>query len=283
MNEPLLPDSPEEAVLDLLIKQATEGLTPDEQRELDVLDAATTARELQAIERAVAAATIAGLRPLDVPPPDVLARLQRLAEAQQLRPSASVHVLPPRPPVVRRGASGWWAAAACLILAAFGWLRAPGPVGPALPAPPAEPPVAVVVPPPAVPESIEEQRAKLLAQATSVKVQLGATKDPAAAGVTGDVVWDPQTQSGYLHFVGLAANDPQLRQYQAWVFDAERDQRYPVDAGVFDVPADAHEVFIPIHVRVPVRTAAAFAVTVEKAGGSVVSGREHVVVLGKPG
>jgi hypothetical protein len=39
-------------------------------------------------------------------------------------------------------------------------------------------------------------------------------------------------------------------------------------------------VVIPITASLPVTKAAAFAVTVEKAGGVVVSARQHVVALG---
>jgi anti-sigma-K factor RskA len=112
---------------------------------------------------------------------------------------------------------------------------------------------------------------------------LGATKDPAAAGVTGDVVWDPATQRGFLHFSGLAANDPAVHQYQIWIFDGARDKRFPVDGGVFDIPANTSDVVIPIRAALMVHKPAAFAVTVEKPGGVVVSGREHVVVLGATG
>jgi hypothetical protein len=40
---------------------------------------------------------------------------------------------------------------------------------------------------------------------------------------------------------------------------------------------------VPIHAALPVRAAKAFAVTVEKPGGVVVSAREHVVLLGQAG
>jgi anti-sigma-K factor RskA len=120
----------------------------------------------------------------------------------------------------------------------------------------------------------------MLARSDSIKVTLAATHDPAAKGVSGDVVWDPVTQQGFLHFVGLASNDPAVKQYQMWIFDAARDQRYPIDGGVFDVPAGSNEVVIPINASLPVTKAAAFAVTVEKAGGVVVSARQHVVALG---
>ena len=111
----------------------------------------------------------------------------------------------------------------------------------------------------------------------------GATKDPAAHGVSGDVVWDPATQRGFMHLAGLAPNDPAMHQYQIWIFDGGRDKRYPVDGGVFDVPANATEVVIPIRAALPVLSPKAFAVTIEKPGGVVVSGREHVVALGAAG
>ena len=139
-------------------------------------------------------------------------------------------------------------------------------------------------PEPAKPPSDAEQRLALLAKPATYKVALGATKDPAASGlVSGDVVWDPETQRGYLHFVGLKANDPAVQQYQIWLFDAARDKRWPVDGGVFDVPADGHEVIIPFRASLMVKKPAAFAVTVEKPGGVVVSAKDHVVVLGTAG
>ena len=68
-----------------------------------------------------------------------------------------------------------------------------------------------------------------------------------------------------------------------FIFDGDRDQRYPVDGGVFDVPPNVDQVVVPIHAEVPVHAAKAFAVTIEKPGGVVVSEREHVVAIGKAG
>jgi anti-sigma-K factor RskA len=149
-----------------------------------------------------------------------------------------------------------------LVLAIFGWVRPPS-----LPGPP----------------TAAQERAVLLAKSGTLKISLGATKDPAAAGVSGDVVWDPATQRGFLHFAGLAANDPAVQQYQIWIFDSGRDDRYPVDGGVFDVPANVGDIVIPIRAALMVRKPAAFAVTIEKPGGVVVSGRERVIALGATG
>jgi hypothetical protein len=299
---------PDEAMVDLLIKQVTEGLSPAEQRALDVLDSETASAYARDLERAAAAVTLAASAPVgsarEQPLPaglaDALAQqasehfasvehfapvdkvadiaAARVSEAD--RPRASATFEPRRN---RYGGYGWFAAAACLVLAIFAWERSPSPpVVPVAEAPTPSPVTAAPLPEPAPPTPAEE-RAALLAKSDSLKIPLAATKDPAAAGMSGDVVWDPVTQHGFLHFTGLAANDPAVHQYQIWIFDARRDKRYPVDGGVFDVPANAAEVVIPIRATLMVRKPAAFAVTVEKPGGVVVSGREHVVALGAIG
>ena len=93
----------------------------------------------------------------------------------------------------------------------------------------------------------------------------------------GDVVWDNERQHGFLRLQGLVPNDPRAVRYQLWIFDAERDDRYPVDGGVFDIPSGQDVVVIPVRPAVRVSSPAAFAVTVERPGGAVVSSREQVV------
>jgi hypothetical protein len=260
---------PDEALVDLLLKQVTEGLSPAEQRALDVLDTGVASALQRDLERAAAAVTLAGSAGQPRLPAALAERLaQQAAEhfastskvadlgaARATAAAAEAARVPARTQSRAGWYLGWLAAAACLVLAIVGWHRTP-PVAPA------------------------EERAALLAKSDSLKITLGATKEPAATGMTGDVVWDPVTQRGFLHFAGLAANDPAVHQYQIWIFDAARDKRYPVDGGVFDVPANATEVVIPIRASLMVLKPAAFAVTVEKPGGVVVSGREHVVALG---
>ncbi len=70
-----------------------------------------------------------------------------------------------------------------------------------------------------------------------------------------------------------------VAQYQLWIFDAARDDRYPVDGGVFDVPPGRDELIVPMHPTLAVSRAVAFAITVEQPGGVVVSGREKVVAF----
>jgi hypothetical protein len=280
----------EELLLDLLIKRLGEPLSPDEQRLLDQFSDRDAIREQRELQRAAAALALAAAapaagQPLEGLPEALRMRLQRHGEAffAASAPGAAASVSPRQPAdgnvvdlEARRSApqplpsySAWWVAAACLAVGAFGWLRSPAPA-----APPASAALA-----PAQAPTLAEQRLALMAAPSAAILKLGATKDPAGAAVSGDVVWDPATQRGYIRFVGLAPNDPGLQQYQVWIFDAERDQRYPVDGGVFDIPAGESEVVVPIHAKISVRTAKAFAVTLEKAGGVVVSARDRVVAL----
>jgi Anti-sigma-K factor rskA len=243
---------PDEAMLDLLIKQVTEGLSPEEQRELDVLDDELASAYTRDLERAAAAISLAGTGQPEPMPAALRSRIEARLQAAVGTPSR-----------VRTRSTGWWAAAACLVLAVLGWLRSPPVHGPGAAPTPAQ------------------QREALLATPGALKIQLETTAEPAAAGAKVDVVWDARSQRGFARFVGLKPNDPSQHQYQIWIFDGDRDQRYPVDGGVFNMPPNADEVVVPIRTELAVHAAKAFAVTMEQPGGVVVSGREHVVAIGK--
>jgi hypothetical protein len=195
---------------------------------------------------------------------------------------------------VRRGRRptihpGWVAAlAAGLVLGAAGWLR-PWEADPALRdrdrdrAERAEAPVpAEPAAPPAPAERLEALKAA--EGPRLVRARWKPTDDPHLKGhrVDGEVVWSPKRQEGYMTFDGMPANDPSAHQYQLWVFDAERDERFPVDGGVFDIPEGPGPVVVPIRTPIPVGRAQLFAVTLEAPGGVVVSDREHVLTLGEP-
>jgi hypothetical protein len=173
--------------------------------------------------------------------------------------------------------AGWWTAACLAGLLLWQWSSLPRPAVPPAERSPAPALVAL--------------RGELLAQDPQA-VTVAWTKasdDPAVvagpadldtAGGLGDVVWSAARQEGFMRFRGLAANDPAVAQYQLWIFDAERNDAYPVDGGVFDVPPDAAgDVVVRIDPRLPVGRATAFAVTVERPGGVVVSGRERLPLL----
>jgi hypothetical protein len=107
------------------------------------------------------------------------------------------------------------------------------------------------------------------------------TGDGSVVGeVRGEAIFDPKTSRGLLVIEGLAANDPTREQYQLWIFDSSRDDRYPVDGGVFDVPA-VGRALVPVTAKLNVDNPVLFAVTVEKPGGVVVSDR-RIAILAKP-
>ncbi len=161
---------------------------------------------------------------------------------------------------------GWMAAAAALAL----WIGVPR----TQPAVPSE----VVVAP--ARDAAALLRDSLLAGvAPATVIAWTATQDSAAIGAGGDVVWSDRAQRGVMRLAGLQPNDRRRWQYQLWIFDRTRDQKYPVDGGVFDVPAGQREVLVPIDARVPVGDAVMFAITVEPAGGVVVSTRERIAML----
>ncbi len=116
-------------------------------------------------------------------------------------------------------------------------------------------------------------------QGDVIQLAWSATEDEAALGASGDVVWSDLAQAGVMRFQGLQINDPTRWQYQLWIFDAARDERFPVDGGVFDIPPEGGEVLIPIDARLEVNQATLFAVTVERPGGVVVSDRERIVMV----
>jgi len=202
--------------------------------------------------------------PIPILPPDVVnmpsrdeLAARRAAERQQAK------TMPLQP--VRRAVLPWLAAAACLVVAggAVWWATTQK-------ATPTTVPTAATTP--------ATERAALLASATDIsKITWTITQDPTSRGATGDVVWSPSAQRGYMRFVGLAPNDPTQFQYQLWIFDKTRDQAFPVDGGVFDVGSNG-EVIVAINPKLRVNDLGMFAVTVEKPGGVVVSKRERIVV-----
>lgn len=194
-----------------------------------------------------AAQTRASTRPM---PSDVASERRRVA------PSA--------PRSVRRDRLGWLAAAAALTIAALAWW----------------PRFALVEPSRAGATSPALLRSELVKEAPDL-VRWNWTALPherCSASTSGDVVWSSDRQEGYMLIDGLKANDPQTSQYQLWIFDKTRDERYPVDGGVFNVPEQCDQIVIPIRAPIDVREPFQFAVTVEPPGGVVVSARDLVLV-----
>jgi hypothetical protein len=169
----------------------------------------------------------------------------------------------------RQSRAGWFVAAACFLIAVAGWWPRLGAWSPFAKGNP-------------VGQFSAEWSRQHLLDIGGQAVRRWPWSAAGAPGVSGDVVWDNSKQVGFLTFTGLEPNDSLRHQYQLWIVDATRDDRYPVDGGVFDVPATTSPVVIPVRATVPVREPLAFVVTVEKPGGAVVSGRERVVAVARP-
>ena len=156
------------------------------------------------------------------------------------------------------GNLGWIAAAAAVVGAIAGWWPRGG-------------------------EELTTQVAVQQLEATADKVTtvaLNGTDDATVVGdFSGEVIWSQSEQRGYMKLAGLAANNPESEQYQLWIVDAERGQ-YPVDGGVFDVPEPTGENTVPFTAKLAVYKPAAFAITVERPGGVVVSSQNRVAAIG---
>lgn len=97
------------------------------------------------------------------------------------------------------------------------------------------------------------------------------------AHFSGDVVWSPERQDGWLSFRGLPKLDAD-HAYQLWIVDQRRDGP-PVDGGLFLIENPDAETLVPIHAHLRVEHPVAFVITIEPKDGVVVSKQEHVVAI----
>lgn len=164
--------------------------------------------------------------------------------------------------------AGWLAAAAGFILAATLWMN--------------QQPASSVVTPPAEP-SVAQNVTDLINDPDTVIVPFAAQGPIKDRENAGDLVWNERLQRGFLRVRALDQNDPAAAQYQLWIFDKTREQ-YAVDGGVFDVvstqPVDAEgRTLIPFKPALSIGDPAAFAVTIERPGGVVVTDQSGLVLL----
>lgn len=171
---------------------------------------------------------------------------------------------------------GWLVAAlACLALLANIWMTRVAPpkdVGGLTPTPTASPKTE---------PSLAEQRENLMrAGAEMVKADWAEANPKKPMGISGDIVWSSREQKGFIRLRNFPVNDKTKQTYQLWIFDANRDEKTPVDGGVFDVNENG-EVIIPIEAKLKIENPKMFAITGEKPGGVVVSKRENLMTIAK--
>ncbi|MEL6870290.1 MAG: anti-sigma factor [Pseudomonadota bacterium] len=254
---------------------------PEELGEASVRDAdqRQTAEE---IELAAASAMLATMQPVREPLPEsvrerVLKDAGKYVQGPVARPVTDiasrrpVTVIEPAPQSNSRWFGGLgWAAAAALLVALLTNQPAQVPVSPS----DTSAQVADAQAPALTPAA---QREALLRRPGSMTVRWGESDIDGFDGVTGDVVWNNNEQTGFMRFVNMPANAPGVLQYQLWIVDPERDAN-PVDGGVFNITASNGEVLIPIDAKLDILSPAAFAITREQPGGVVVSEGPLVLV-----
>ena len=265
---------------ELLIDHTLFELTNEEQAELmRLLDASIA--DSESFERVAAVASLALLPHATSTLPDELKRRIMFSHARSISdgslkesllierdelPLAVAFDREPidRPVLRRREVLAWFVAAASLASVTIGQWRSPQAIAPTL--------------------SVAAARWKLLKKERDViwavcKPANDATSGP---GLTGDIVWCMPLQKGFLHVRGLQKNVPERFQYQIWIFDENQDERYPIDGGVFDVEVGDAETVVAINAKLRVVNPTMFVVTIERAGGVVVSNRERLVLIAKP-
>lgn len=267
-----------EKMLDLLCDKFVYGLSEEEEKQLEALG--YDSGEAESIEKTVAALSLVDLES------EMPAHLQTklMAQANEYfnngHEAATVEETVPQREIVLSGGGGrsWFgwlgwafAAAASIALAVILFVPRGGDV--------------VVNPPTPTPTPEErldpaQQRQKLMESTPGqvIMAQWGKGNVPELAGVSGDVVWSDAKQAGYMRLKGLPKNDVSKETYQLWIFDETQDPKTPIDGGTFNVTSDG-EVIIPIDAKLKAKNPNAFAITIEKPGGVVVSKREKVAAL----
>jgi hypothetical protein len=265
-------------LLELLSGDAMGDLDATEQQRLAELMTEDDKRDAEELRLTAGALQLAFAHPA---PEDMPASLRNKIATDAPKHLARATALVPVQPMInansattiaRREQLAWLTAAASLLFAIGLWVssqRSPEPE-----------PDSTSIAASATVTSASKAREELIAQASDrIEIAWASGTTPFDKPVSGDVVWSNSRQKGFLRFVGMPVNDPSSQQYQLWIIDPARDAN-PIDGGVFDVNSEG-EVIIPIDAKLTVIDPAAFAVTIEKPGGVVVSDQKRLPLLAK--
>jgi hypothetical protein len=213
----------------------------------------------------------------DALPPALAERITLTGEALVRASRTGALPAPAATPRARRPLlwTGWLAAAALLGIMVVRGRGTNAPANAAGAAP------ATALPASALDGDVRLLRATLLTDPKLLTIPWTPAPDTTGRFVEGGVEWSPAMQRGVMRITGLMPNDTTQWQYQLWIFDKTRDEKYPVDGGVFNIAPGQVDVLVPFRGRIPVGDAVMFAVTVEKPGGVVVSTRERIAMLAK--
>lgn len=269
------------ALIDLLIKQAAEGLDDAEKAELLKLKSDLGKTEVLNFDMTAAAIGLIDINATEQMPAHLRAQIMAGSEsffAAREKAEMTQRYAAEQPSAPPWSLSNWlgWAVAvaACIALLVNVWLTR-------VQERPRD--IVQIQTPVATPEVLtpERQRQQLIDTAPDVLVaSVGAGNVSSLKNISGDIVWSDSKQAGYMRFRGLPANDKSKETYQLWIFDETQDPKTPIDGGTFDIDQNG-EVIIPVNARLRAKNPSLFAVTMEKPGGVVVSKREKVVALAK--
>lgn len=247
------PDPRRARLEELLGVEATQGLSSAEANELDTLLSIFPDEDPNGFELAAAAVHLAFSEPPEEIPTHLVEKLHLAAIA--FTPVSSLRSSP--------RSTAWltwtgWVVAASLaaVLVYTNW-------------PKREP-------------SFAELRHKVQNDPTAKAATFAGDKK----NVSGHIVWSDAKQEGYLEVRGLPPLDAAAGTYQLWIVDGGRStDSFPVDGGVFQVNVDG-TALVRIRAPIQVKSAAAFAITREEAGGVVKTNKqpeEWELVLAKKG
>lgn len=271
-------DDMEEQMLDLLCKRAVYGLDGHEERQLsEIQKTFGPGYDVESFELAAAAISTANLDPRAELPANLRSRIGAEAERYFDEKEASELATETQPVTPKSKAllpPSWlgWAVAvlAVAVMAINLYFTRPDTERAGTDSPPS-----------AAQISPEQMRQQLIETAPDLERARVAAGNVTGLNPSGDVVWSDARQAGFVRLAGLPVNDTSRETYQLWIFAENQDPKTPVDGGTFNVSSSG-EVVIPIDPRVRVRSPKAFAVTIEKPGGVVVSKQERVAALAKP-
>ena len=262
MNDPAL--SKLERLEILLVDRATTGLSTDEAAELDQLMRSLGIEDDNSFDLTAAAIDAAVASEQSELLPDRI-RKSAIDSAANFfgpdDPNKAIVSLPQKSPgsISRRDVISALVIAASLLVAAFVWFGKTDEQS----------------------LSVAQRYEQFVGQPPSdiVRIDWSSSGQPIGEGVEGNVSWSDKDQTGFMTFKGLTKNDPNDEQYQLWIFDKDRDEKYPVDGGVFDISSSSDETIVVIDPKIRVSKATLFAITIEQPGGVVVSDRKRLPVV----
>lgn len=278
----------DEKLRDLLSDQAIFGLTEDETKQLaELSEGADIGMNAHTLELTAAAILLAETSLDEAMPVHLEARILEKAkdhfaaqrsddpvhESIHDQPTRSFQWTEPKPRGSLMNWLGWATAAAASVVLVGSIFYNQNRISEL------EAKLARATPSPIVEETLAQKRDRLLADATDItRAQWTKATVKETENVTGEIVWSDAKQAGYMTFKGLPVNDANREAYQLWMFEDAKLEDYPKDGGVFNVTADG-EVIIPINAKLRTISPKAFAITVEKPGGVVVSDRSKIALL----